>query len=203
MKPAHEVKVLVVEDDPYFTRILEKRLRAEGYQVSTAGDGRAGMRAIVQEEPDLVISDWMMPEVDGLELCQSVKTGLREAAPYFILLTAKGEMSDKLLALETGADDYLIKPCDQVELLARVRAGIRIVSLTQSLRRSLAELRANVVPKPGSSSGSGPVTVCTSCRRVAGVDGRWRELEAFLLERLGVPVNTCACPECVARRKAA
>ena len=85
-----------------------------------------------------------MPEVDGLELCQSVKTGLREAAPYFILLTAKGEISDRLLGLETGADDYLVKPCDQGELMARVRAGLRIVSLTQELRRTVAELqRAN------------------------------------------------------------
>jgi two-component system response regulator MprA len=83
------------------------------------------MKAIVQHEPDLVISDWMMPEVDGLELCQSVKTGLREAAPYFILLTAKGEISDKLLALETGADDYLVKPFSFEELLARVHALLR------------------------------------------------------------------------------
>jgi sigma-B regulation protein RsbU (phosphoserine phosphatase) len=140
VKTATEVKVLVVEDDPFFTRILQKRLAAEGYQVITAGDGRAGMKAIVQHEPDLVISDWMMPHVDGLELCQSVKTGLRDASPYFILLTAKGEISDKLLALDTGADDYLVKPCDQGELLARVRAGLRIVLLTQDLRRSAREL---------------------------------------------------------------
>jgi sigma-B regulation protein RsbU (phosphoserine phosphatase) len=82
----------------------------------------------------------MMPHVDGLELCQSVKTGLRDGSPYFILLTAKGEISDKLLALDTGADDYLVKPCDQGELLARVRAGLRIVLLTQDLRRSVREL---------------------------------------------------------------
>jgi len=140
VKTATEVKVLVVEDDPFFTRILQKRLAAEGYQVITAGDGRAGMKAIVQYEPDLVISDWMMPHVDGLELCQSVKTGLRDASPYFILLTAKGEISDKLLALDTGADDYLVKPCDQGELLARVRAGLRVVLLTQDLRKSAQEL---------------------------------------------------------------
>lgn len=142
MKPANEVRILVVEDDPFFTRILQKRLSAEGYQVFTAADGRAGMKAIVQHEPDLVLSDWMMPEVDGLELCQSVKTGLRDAAPYFILLTAKGEVSDKLLALDTGADDYMVKPCDQFELLARVRAGLRIVGLQQTLRSTVANLRA-------------------------------------------------------------
>ena len=141
MKPTAEVKVLIVEDDPFFLRVLHKRITSEGYQAMTAGDGREGMKAIVTFEPDLVVSDWMMPEVDGLELCQSVKTGLREAAPYFILLTAKGEISDKLLGLQTGADDYLTKPCDQGELMARVRAGVRIVSLTQELRRAIAELK--------------------------------------------------------------
>ena len=141
MKLASEIRVLVVEDDPFFQRVLHKRLTAEGYQVQVANDGREGMKAIVAWEPDLVISDWMMPEVDGLELCQSVKTGLRESAPYFILLTAKGELSDRLLGLETGADDYLVKPCDQAELLARVRAGLRIVLLTRDLRDTVARLR--------------------------------------------------------------
>ena len=140
MKPAAEIRILVVEDDPFFQRVLLKRLTAEGYRVQVASDGREGMKAIVTYEPDLVISDWMMPQVDGLELCQSVKTGLREAAPYFILLTAKGEISDKLLALDTGADDFLVKPCDQGELMARVRAGLRIVLLTQDLRKSADEL---------------------------------------------------------------
>jgi sigma-B regulation protein RsbU (phosphoserine phosphatase) len=140
VKATPDIRILVVEDDPFFQRVLLKRLAAEGYQVQAASDGREGMRAIVTYEPDLVISDWMMPQVDGLELCQSVKTGLQDSAPYFILLTAKGEISDKLLALDTGADDYLVKPCDQGELLARVRAGLRIVLLTQDMRKSAVEL---------------------------------------------------------------
>lgn len=147
MKATPDIRILIVEDDPFFQRVLLKRLAAEGYQVQAASDGREGMKAIVTYEPDLVISDWMMPEVDGLELCQSVKTGLKDAAPYFILLTAKGEISDKLLALDTGADDYLVKPCDQGELMARVRAGLRIVLLTQHLRQAavdLTRLRAEV-----------------------------------------------------------
>jgi len=142
MKATPDIRILVVEDDPFFQRVLLKRLAAEGYQVQAASDGREGMKAIVTFEPDLVVSDWMMPQVDGLELCQSVKTGLKETAPYFILLTAKGEISDKLLALDTGADDYLVKPCDQGELLARVRAGLRIVLLTQDMRRAVNELGA-------------------------------------------------------------
>src|SRR5262249_54612002 len=145
MKPIAEVRILIVEDDPFFLRVLHKRISSEGYQVMTASDGREGMKAIVTFEPDLVVSDWMMPEVDGLELCQSVKTGLRDAAPYFILLTAKGEISDKLLGLQTGADDYITKPCDQGELMARVRAGVRIVSLTQDLRYAVTDLKVAVI----------------------------------------------------------
>ena len=141
MKRTADVRILLVEDDAFFLRVLHRRVASEGYQVMTAADGREGMKAIVTFEPDLVVSDWMMPEVDGLELCQSVKTGLREAAPYFILLTAKGEISDKLLGLQTGADDYLTKPCDHGELMARIRAGVRIVSLTQQMRRAVAELK--------------------------------------------------------------
>ena len=147
MKSNAETRILVVEDDPFYQRVLVKRLQAQGYQVLSANDGRDGMRAIVAAEPDLVLSDWMMPERDGLELCRSVKTGLGASAPYFILLTAKGEISDKLLALDTGADDYLVKPCDQGEMLARVRAGLRIVALTQESQdaaRELVELRAEV-----------------------------------------------------------
>lgn len=135
-------RVLIVEDDVFYRRVLEKRLAAEGHEILTAGDGREGMRIIVSEAPDVVLSDWMMPEVDGLELCQAVKTGLKEAAPYFILLTAKGELNDRLLALETGADDYIVKPCDHGELVARIRAGLRIIRLTQQLRATVEQLQA-------------------------------------------------------------
>ena len=152
------------------------------------------MKAIVSFEPDLVISDWMMPEVDGLELCQSVKTGLREAAPYFILLTAKGEINDKLLALETGADDYLVKPCDQGELMARVRAGLRIVLLTQDLRRSASDLRV-VAAKPDGARTAG---LCPRCRRVCDGSGAWRDPAEWV--RSGGIVTSVleACPACMA-----
>ncbi len=200
MKPVAEVKILIVEDDPFFTRVLHKRITSEGYQVMMAADGREGMRAIVTFEPDLVISDWMMPEVDGLELCQSVKTGLREAAPYFILLTARGEISDKLLGLETGADDYLTKPCDQGELMARVRAGVRIVSLTQQLRRTAADLEVAIaelgaVRNAGEPCAEG-LSVCPACRRVSVAGGPWQDLDQVLAGQAGADPWKNLCPDC-------
>jgi len=133
------IRILVVEDDPAYQHVLRRRLAAEGFHLAVANDGREGMKMIVSFEPDLVLSDWMMPHVDGLELCQAIKTGFRDQAPYFILLTAKGEVSDRLLALETGADDYLVKPCEHVEILARVRAGTRLIQLARNLRHTEAE----------------------------------------------------------------
>ena len=201
MKAAADVRILVVEDDPFFQRVLQKRLTMEGYQVFVASDGREGMKSIVACEPDLVISDWMMPEVDGLELCQSVKTGLREAAPYFILLTARGEINDKLLALETGADDYLVKPCDQGELMARIRAGLRIVSLTQDLRRSASDMRGGT-GRPGSSaSRSRTAGLCPRCRRVRDLGGKWHD-PADWLRSGGIVTDVAeACPACSATHR--
>ena len=202
MKPVGEVRILIVEDDPFFLRVLQRRITSEGYQVVTAADGREGMKAIVAHEPDLVVSDWMMPEVDGLELCQSVKTGLRDAAPYFILLTAKGELSDRLLGLETGADDYLVKPCDQGELMARVRAGVRIVSLTQDLRRTVADLKvanaALAAPRGGASPSPAGVIVCGGCQRIALPDGSWADVRAYLASLSGSAPAQGTCPACAA-----
>jgi DNA-binding response OmpR family regulator len=144
MNTADFNRLLVVEDDPAFARTLVRRLESQGHQVHLAHDGREGMKAIVELEPHLVISDWMMPHVDGLELCRAVKTGLGDAAPYFVLITARDDISARVLALETGADDFLVKPCHEGELAARVRSGLRQVALRAEIRRlsdELAKLR--------------------------------------------------------------
>ena len=191
-----EAKLLVVEDDVFFQRVLQKRLESEGCRVMVADNGREGMKAIVGWEPDLVISDWMMPEVDGLELCQSVKAGLREAAPYFILLTAKGELSDKLLGLQTGADDYVVKPCDHGELLARVRSGLRIVRLAQQLRAAVGELQMANAELSSTRDTLDRVRVgieiCHYCRRLKADDGEWLDLDRYVLRR----PDRSTCPQC-------
>jgi DNA-binding response OmpR family regulator len=202
MKQPGEIKILIVEDDPFFQRVLQKRVAGEGYQVMVAADGREGMKNIVAFEPDLVISDWMMPEVDGLELCQSVKTGLKEAAPYFILLTAKGEISSRLLGLETGADDYLVKPCDPGELMARVRAGLRIVLLNQELREAMAQLKlanAELVSTRDSMNRLAELLpLCSICHKVRDGD-TWRLLDEYLKAHGRMEFSHGLCPECKAQ----
>jgi len=202
VKATGEIKILIVEDDPYFQRVLQKRIGGEGYQVAVAGDGREGMKLIVSFEPDLVISDWMMPEVDGLELCQSVKTGLKEAAPYFILLTAKGEISNRLLGLDTGADDYLVKPCDPGELTARVKAGLRIVLLNQELREALGQLQmANaelIGVRDAMRRSLELLPLCSVCHKVRDGEQKWQYLDEYLKTRGRMDFTHGLCPECKA-----
>ena len=150
-------RLLVVEDDPIFARTLVRRLESQGHNVQRAQDGREGMKFIVEFEPQLVISDWMMPHVDGLELCRAVKAGLGDAAPYFVLLTARDEISASVLALESGADDYLVKPCHEGELSARVRSGLRQVDLQAEIRELRAQL-ARLAPPARASFHSGRLT---------------------------------------------
>jgi two-component system response regulator MprA len=114
--------ILVIEDDPAIRDLLRRGLSYENYKVTTANDGISGLAAARDNPPDLVILDWMMPGLDGLEVCAR----LRAASNVPILmLTAKDAVSDRVLGLETGADDYLVKPFAFQELLARVHALLR------------------------------------------------------------------------------
>jgi len=115
--------VLVVEDDAAVRRSVERALSYEGYQVTTAGDGMAGLLAVADKAPDLVVLDVMMPVLDGLAVCRR----LRDAGDRtpILMLTARHELDDRVAGLDAGADDYLVKPFALQELLARVRALLR------------------------------------------------------------------------------
>lgn len=115
-------KILIVEDDDTVRDTLALNLKGEGYEVRTAADGEEGLRAGREGDFDLVILDVMLPKMDGLTVCRGLR---REGDVPIILLTARGTESDKIVGLETGADDYVVKPFSLGELLARVRAALR------------------------------------------------------------------------------
>lgn len=118
--PAH---ILLVEDEVKLARFVELELTSEGYQISVAHDGIAGLTLARESSPDLAILDWMLPGLPGLELCRRLRaTGNKLPV---ILLTAKDEVSDRVAGLDAGADDYVVKPFSIEELLARVRAHLR------------------------------------------------------------------------------
>lgn len=116
-------RILLVEDEVKLARFVELELSYEGYQVSVTHDGLSGLTAAREEHPDLVLLDWMLPGLSGVEICRRLRaTG--DKVPI-ILLTAKDEVSDRVVGLDAGADDYVVKPFSIEELLARVRAHLR------------------------------------------------------------------------------
>lgn len=115
--------ILVVEDEAKLAQFIELELKYEGYQVTVANDGFAGMTMAREMKPDLIILDWMLPGLSGLELCRRLRT-TGDKVPV-ILLTAKDDVSDRVAGLDAGADDYVLKPFSVEELLARVRAHLR------------------------------------------------------------------------------
>ncbi len=115
-------RILIIEDDPAILKLLQRGLAYEGYLVDTATDGRSGLLMARDNHPDLVVLDWMLPGMDGLEVCHRLRTG---GEVPIVMLTAKDTIQDRVQGLDAGADDYLVKPFNLDELLARIRALLR------------------------------------------------------------------------------
>lgn len=121
MKPL----ILVVEDETALTTLLTYNLEREGYRVAHAGDGEEALLRVSEEMPDLVLLDWMLPSVSGIEICRRLRASGRTRNIPIVMLTARGEEGDRVRGLETGADDYITKPFSMTELVARLRAVLR------------------------------------------------------------------------------
>lgn len=115
-------KILVIDDDPNITDLLKMYLEKEGYEVKTAADGQEGLTTFKMYEPDLVLLDVILPRKDGLQVCREIRD---HSSKPVIMISAKGETFDKVLGLELGADDYIVKPLDMKEVFARVKAVLR------------------------------------------------------------------------------
>jgi phosphate regulon transcriptional regulator PhoB len=118
-------RVLIVEDEPDIRELVVHHLKREGYQVSAAAGGEEALRQVRAAPPDLVLLDLMMPAMDGLEVCRRLRQDPATAALPIVMLTAKGDEVDRVLGLEIGADDYIVKPFSPKELVARVKAVLR------------------------------------------------------------------------------
>lgn len=117
--------VLVVEDEPAQREVLGYNLEAEGFRVAKAENGEEALLLVDEEQPDIIVLDWMLPNVSGIEVCRQLKTRADTRNVPIIMLSARSEEVDRVRGLETGADDYVIKPYSVVELMARVRAQLR------------------------------------------------------------------------------
>lgn len=139
------VKVLVVEDEQNLARFIELELKHENYEVDIQYDGRAGLNKALQQDYDIILLDLMLPEMDGLEVCQRIR---KQKETPIIIITAKGEIYDKVTGLDYGADDYIVKPFEIEELLARMRARIRR-STERNTSHDMININELVIDKSG------------------------------------------------------
>ena len=127
-------KILIVEDEKDTRFILSKLLSKNGYEAIVAKNGAEALELLKQFSPKVILADWTMPIMDGVELCNRVKSDANNKLIYYIILTARTSLNDRIKGLDLGADDFLLKPIENQELLARIRTGVRIHNLQQELR---------------------------------------------------------------------
>lgn len=128
-------KILIVEDEPDTTYILGLLLKKNNFKIKTAKNGEEALEKLKEFEPQVILADWNMPVMNGIELCEKVKNDDKYKLIYFIILTARSSLQDRVKGLDVGADDFLLKPIENQELLARIRTGIRIHNLQNELRK--------------------------------------------------------------------
>jgi DNA-binding response OmpR family regulator len=188
------MRILIAEDDLVSRRMLEATLIRWGYEVLVTSDGEAAWRALRdQDAPRMAILDWMMPGLDGIDVCRKVRSLPASAPPYVILLTAKGSKTDIVSGLQAGADDYIVKPFDREELQARVQAGVRILSLQASLAARVRELEEALARV---KTLQGLLPICSYCKRVRNDGDYWQQVESYISDHSDARFSHGICPDC-------
>lgn len=173
------ISVLVVDDDPVASAQLGAIVKAGGYDLRGASNGRDAWELLQLARIPIVISDWYMPEVDGPELCRRIRARRREPYVYFILVTARGGKQQYLAGMDAGADDFIAKPVDPDELRARLKVAERILGL----RKELQQLEI-LLP------------ICSYCKRIRNDAEQWEPLEAYIESHFERMLTHSICPEC-------
>lgn len=188
------MKILIAEDDMASRRVLEATLVKFEHEVVVAVDG-AEAWAMLQSvgAPDLAILDWMMPGVDGVELCRRVRLLPTSTPPYLILLTAKSGKENVVTGLEAGANDYLTKPFDRDELRARVQVGAQVLELQRNLAERVTELETALSQV---KQLQGLLPICSYCKKIRDEQNYWQRVDSYLTDHTDVLFSHGICPDC-------
>jgi DNA-binding response OmpR family regulator len=201
MDPKNPMNILTVDDDRITRKFIQFCLKkVPNYLVSAAENGRMGLDMIKDSPPDIVITDWTMPEMDGVTLIRNLRRLPDSEFMYVILLTSHSEPGEIVEGLNSGADDYMVKPFDQQELLARVRAGERIISAQKALRRTNEELRTALKQIRTLKD---LLPICMDCKKVRNDTDYWQELDEYVKQATDTEFSHGLCPGCMEKRLAA
>jgi PleD family two-component response regulator len=189
------MQILIADDDITSRRILAAVLAKSGYEVVETANGSQAW-AVMQrsDSPRLVILDWMMPEMDGLEVLRLVRTQKRDKSPYILLLTSRDEKADIISGLAAGADDYLSKPFDPGELKARVDVGRRMVEMQDALTQKIEELSWALAEI---KTLHGIIPICTCCKKIRDDQGFWTQVEIYVRNHSEAEFSHSLCPGCM------
>jgi sigma-B regulation protein RsbU (phosphoserine phosphatase) len=188
------MKVLIAEDNPATRSLLEDALRRWGFNVVAARDGLEAWEQLTENEPpELILLDWNMPEMDGLEVCRRARGLAALKNNHIILLTARGRIDDIVAGLQAGADDYITKPFEPAELHARLQVGVRIMELQHNLARRVGELEAALSCV---KQLHGLLPICSYCKKIRDDGNYWRQVESYISAHTNAHFSHGVCPDC-------
>jgi DNA-binding response OmpR family regulator len=176
------MRVLAVEDDPVSRRVLTGMLQALGHEPIAAEDGESAWQRFRADPVEVVITDWMMPGMDGLELTQRIREARRDRYTWVLLLTALRGRERYLDGMQAGADDFMSKPVDREELHARLRVAERLLGLQRQVKQL-----------------EGLLPICAYCKKIRDEAERWSQVEEYVSRRTEAQFSHGVCPDCYER----
>jgi CheY-like chemotaxis protein len=175
------VKILIAEDDTASRLVLEATLQKAGHEVVATANGRQAWDAWRADFYPVLVSDWQMPELDGLQVCRAIRQAGGSSYTYIVLLTSHGGKTNYLEAMDAGADDFLTKPADEDELAARLQVAGRILGLRRHVKRL-----------------EGILSICAYCRKIRD-QSEWSQIESYVTQHSEAQFSHGICPECLAK----
>jgi sigma-B regulation protein RsbU (phosphoserine phosphatase) len=193
--PPKPIHILIADDDAVSLKVLERSLIGWGYSVLCCRDGEEAWEILQREDcPKLALLDWMMPGIEGPELCRRTRALARPIPTYVILLTAKTASDNIVAGLESGADDYIVKPFDRAELRSRLRVGERVVELQRGLFERVQELELALGEV---KQLSGLLPICAYCKSVRDDQNYWQRVETYITANSNARFSHGICPTCL------
>jgi len=189
------MRILIAEDDLTSRTILAGVLTKNGHEVVSTENGTQALSALTEKDaPRLAILDWMIPEIEGIEVVRRIRADTSLSQPYIIILTSKSEKTDIVSGLDAGADDYLVKPFDPPELIARVAVGQRLVDMQDQLTVQVHKLQQAL---DDVSTLQGILPICLHCKKIRNDKGYWEQVEAYISKHSEAHFTHGICPECM------
>jgi phosphoserine phosphatase RsbU/P len=190
-------RILIAEDHLVSRQLLERNLTNWGFHVTAVADGAAAAEILDgPDAPPLAVLDWMMPKIDGADLCRRVRQQTGRPYVYLILLTARSQKEEVAAGLEAGADDYVTKPFDADELRARIKVGQRVVELERTLDRRVADLQQALADVHQLRR---MLPICMYCKSVRDDQDYWRQIEEYIHTETGADISHGICPTCMVK----